>query len=84
MIYLKMSNVKLISERKKIKKENNVWNDRFFLGKMEDYAKKNNVNSNYMTKFKIKGSEQYKKKLYLNKLLTKKQFPIIMKIKFIK
>ena len=60
-----MSNVKLISERKKIKKENNVWNDRFFLGKMEDYAKKNNVNSNYMTKFKIKGSEQYKKKLYL-------------------
>ena len=60
-----MSNVKLISERKKIKKENNVWNDRFFLGKMEDYAKKNNVNSHYMTKFKIKGSEQYKKKLYL-------------------
>ena len=60
-----MSNVKLISERKKIKKENNVWNDRFFLGKMEDYAKKNNVNSNYMTKFKKKGSEQYKKKLYL-------------------
>ena len=60
-----MSNVKLISERKKIKKENNVWNDRFFLGKMEDYAKKNNVNSNYMMKFKIKGSEQYKKKLYL-------------------
>ena len=60
-----MSNVKLISERKKIKKENNVWNDRFFLGKMEDYAKKNNVNSNYMMKFKIKGSEQYKKTLYL-------------------
>ena len=60
-----MSNVKMISKRKKKKKENNVWNDRFFLGKMEDYAKKNNVNSNYMTKFKIKGSEQYKKKLYL-------------------
>ena len=56
-----MSNVKLISERKKIKKENNVWNDRFFLGKMEDYAKKNkkkNTNNISLNKSSINNKSQ--------------------------
>lgn len=61
-----MSNVKLISDRKKFKNiEKNGWNDRFHLGKIDDYPKKNNPNSNYLTKFKIKGSDSNKKKLFL-------------------
>lgn len=61
-----MSNVKLISDRKKFKNiEKNGWNDRFHLGKMDDYPKKNTLNSNYLTKFKIRGSESNKKKMFL-------------------